>query len=232
MRVATVAQASFVFIFTVKWNEWKSMAASKEGNQSQNVWRTMENCCVAKWMQTVVKSVKTCRTPSMVISNTAAMQLWTKGHMFRFLSACEWVSVYGFFCHSCTEFHEGSWEEDGMAQTLTVQPGNELIFSHVKRSGRCFKISKHVATTHGNGHTFNKTKWAVRLVLCWSKCWICLAWQYSAHLASSFEMWSVPGFHVVAEVCRSVRMHDEGLIPTHWAEGKKCNMAEHKISIQ
>lgn len=37
----------------------------------------------------------------------------------------------------------------------------------------------------------------------------------SAHLASSFDMLSVPGFHVLAEVCRSVRMHDEGLIPTH-----------------
>lgn len=37
----------------------------------------------------------------------------------------------------------------------------------------------------------------------------------SAHLALSFEMSSVPGFHVLAEACRSVRMHDEGLVPTH-----------------
>lgn len=104
------------------------------------------------------------------------------------------------FFRQLQQLNESSWEEDGM----------------VLMSEDLSDISKHVATTHGNGHTFNKTKWALQ----WNSLCCCLIFFYldniqPAHLALSFEMLSAPRSHVLAEACRSVCMQDEGLVPTH-----------------
>lgn len=86
-----------------------------------------------------------------------------------------------------------------------------------------------MSTTHGNRHTFNRTKWAVKISFR-SKVGFARSNISSVSMICSLGLISksAPVFHVVAEACCGMCMH-EAIDPSQRAREEKCSMAECKI---
>lgn len=81
-------------------------------------------------------------------------------------------------------------------------------------------------TTHGKGHTFNGTKWAVKISSGRKVGFACSNISFVSMICSlGLISKSVPVFHVVAEACCGMCMH-EAIDPSPRAWEEKCSMTE------